>query len=178
MRSATTIRVVNGPTIGPPRYPGEVVAYVASATLGIEWLFRHSGDNSAFPWRALGPAPLISEVPAAETTVSAAYAALATAGPSLTPPLSGDYIVHQEAQVSVNGVGRTNMSYDIGASGAGDGDSFQIVIDVANNEKDGQRTRRKTNLVGGQAIVSKYKTSANTANFSQRMLSIQPLRCA
>jgi hypothetical protein len=67
------------------------------------------------------------------------------------------------------------MSYDIGATGAVDADSF--FLGHAGTEGDGNtRTRLKTGLAASTALVAKYKTNAGTETFRQRAMSVLPVR--
>ena len=71
------------------------VYYAADATNGVYWHLRYrSASGSTHKWEALGAvAPLTAEVLTSQTTSSATYVDLATAGPTVTVPLAGDYLI-------------------------------------------------------------------------------------
>jgi hypothetical protein len=150
--------------------PDEVYLEVDSAN-GIEWHLAFESGETTYKWRFLGGPPLSSEVATAEATSSATYVALATAGPSITLPRSGDYDVEIAAQGSQSGgtVGRW-MSYDIGGTGA---------VDADGSNTDGKtimgKARRKTGLTP-VALTAKYKTDSGSHTFSGRRMTVSPSR--
>lgn len=136
------------------------------------WHFKY--NLSSGKWDLAGGAPLFAEVVTSETTASVTYAALATAGPSVTVPFVGDYDV--EIGFGGNNAGGVAiMSYDIGGTGAVDAD-FVISATNGANTNHGSRTRRKTGLAASTALVSKYRANAGTGTFRDRWISVLPVR--
>jgi hypothetical protein len=107
------------------------------------------------------------------------YTALATAGPSITVPLAGDYYIEQGARYYPGSVIQQGyMSYDIGATGAVDADGIFFEAAAATYGTTASRTRKKTGLTAATSLVSKYKHSSasSTVNFSRRWMRVIPIR--
>jgi hypothetical protein len=158
-------------------YEGLGIIY-DTGTSGVRWNFVYdTTDGSTYPWLFVGGPPLYAEVQTSETTSSATYAALATAGPSVTLPLAGDYDVSLGAQASNDTVGAVaHMSYDIGGTGAVDADGPRSTSSTASADIAISYTRRKTGLTA-VALVSKYKqTAGGIAAFHRRWISVIPVR--
>jgi hypothetical protein len=171
-----------GPTVvtalpaSPP--DGKEVYYTADATAGVVWHLKYrAASTSAYKWEYVGGPPLAAEVVPQESTASTTYALLTTAGPTITPPLAGDYGVTLEAQVQSNTAATLNyLSYDIGAAGAVDADSALVNAAAASSRSYLGRTTRKAGLVAGAALVLKAKTSGGTLFVERRRFAITPVR--
>lgn len=162
-------------------YDGQVIVYQADATNGIYWLLRYrSGSASSYKWEFIGGPPLFAEVTTDEGTASATYVALATAGPSITVPLAGDYGVEIGSTGYSTTAACNNLhSYDIGGTGAVDADATQLQQPTTLGSTIGSvsRLRRKTGLAASTALVSKYRrATAGTAQFSNRWMRVTPVR--
>jgi hypothetical protein len=161
---------------------GQECFYVADATAGAVWHLKYrAASGSSYKWEFVGGSPLFAEVTTDESTTSATYAALTTAGPSITLPLAGDYRVAIGAAFeTINAAGTTGlMSYDIGGTGAVDANaawgSWQA-SGATGNIDTGSRERVKTALTA-VALVSKYKsTTANAMHFFNRWMRVTPVR--
>lgn len=157
---------------------GDEIRFLADADNGVVWQLRYRADApSVYRWEFIGGPPLYAEVQASEGTASAAYAALATAGPSVTLPLVGDYDVSLGAQASNSTAGAVaHMSYDIGGTGAVDADGPRSTSSGAGADIAIAYTRRKTGLTA-VALTAKYKQVAGgTATFARRFISATPVR--
>ena len=159
-------------------YPDQQVVVQLSG--GELWQFRYDAESaSASKWSFLSGSPLVAVVAANESTSSSSYAALATAGPSVTLPFAGDYLVEHGsyADTGVTSGGLACHSYDIGGSAAADGDRVAVGTNVAETVA-GSVARKavKTGLTAA-SLVSKYKsTSGTTVAFSNRWMSVTPIR--
>lgn len=157
---------------------GQEIYYLADATNGIVWHLRYrAASASAYKWEFIGGGPLSSTVDTAESTTSGTYAALATAGPSVTVPLAGEYVIERDGACGNNTAGAFHYwSYDIGATAAVDGDStmFQWISGL-NVWANVTRTQKKT-LAANTALVSKYKLSAGTGSWGNRNMKVTPVR--
>lgn len=170
------------PTTTAPASPvdGEDWFYLADDANGVVWHFKYrAGSGSDYKWEFVGGPPLSSAVVTTETTTSGTYAALTTAGPSVTVPLAGDYIVEIgcNAQNDTANV-RAAHSYDIGATGAVDDDSASHTAGAANPSSVMSR-RRHDGLAASTLIASKYKTgtaTTTTATFRRRVMHVLPVR--
>lgn len=154
---------------------GDLFCLVDSAAAPTyQWMLRYVAAKSTNKWVFVGGTPLYSEVSTSESTTSTSYAALSTAGPSVTLPVAGDYHVTQEAQylntTNADGI----MSYDIGGTGAVDADSWKSQWANSGNGSMNTRTKFKAGLTA-VALVSKYKTDTGTATFEKRRISVLPV---
>lgn len=158
---------------------GLEVYFVASAADGVIWHLRYNASSaSAYKWEVVGGPPLYAQTLPNENTISTAYVALATPGPSLTLPLAGDYVIDLGANINNLGASTTGlMSYDIGATPASDNDfvnaynatGFQIQISA-------MRRQRKNGLPA-VTLTAKYRaTAAAGAYFANRWISAEPIR--
>jgi len=154
--------------------PDEVYLEV-DATNGVVWHLAYESSETTYKWRWIGGPPLWSEVTTFESTTSTTYTSLATAGPSVTLPRSGDYDVqHGSHNPEVTGVSPFH-SYDIGGTPAVDADALGDA-NLGNRGGVFMRRRRKTGL-GAVALVSKYKLgAAGTRGWSQRWMAVTPVR--
>jgi len=162
--------------------PDEVYLEV-DATNGLQWHLAYESGEATYKWRFLGGPALVSVVATAEATSSATYAALATAGPSVALPRTGDYDVRTEAGIAVPVSAAPGslslMSYDVGGTGAADADCIEATASVnqaASIPAHHSRTKRRT----GQAAVTltaKYRSSSSTsAQFQDRSMAVTPVR--
>jgi hypothetical protein len=126
-------------------------------------------------WVFMGGPALFAEVTTVQGTASTTFVALATAGPSITVPRAGDYDVEIGCRVENASTASAVHSYDIGGTGAVDADGV-IHATTLNNGPQGGRPRRKTGLAASTALVSKYRTTAGTAMFSNRWMRVTPVR--
>jgi hypothetical protein len=159
---------------------GQECYFVADPANGILWHLRYNaGSASAYKWEVVGGSPLYAEVPAQESTASASFVALTTAGPSIALPLAGDYDVEQGALVvNQTSNGNQTMSYDIGGTAATDADGmfYQSNAQATNNLFAREmRARRKTGL-SAVTLTSKYKSGNGTAIFQDRWMRVRPVR--
>jgi len=143
------------------------------------WRLRYLAAKASNKWVFVGGSPLYVEVTNPDGTASATYVALATAGPSITVPVAGDYFVgigfQPSGQATAQGI--FYMSYDIGGTAAVDADAAAAIslsgtLPVFNNP---YRKRRKTALAAGAALVAKYKTSGGTSTFGNRWMEVEPI---
>jgi len=148
---------------------------------GIIWHLRYrnafNGGSTSYPWEHISGAPIIDRVQTDEGVSGTAYAALATAGPQLTLPAPGDYLITLEAR-SYHATAGTlcQMSYDIGATGAVDGDSLQNFNGVSSSPSwTGAGTQRKT-FSSAVALVAKYKSGTTNGRWAERTMRVQPVR--
>lgn len=159
---------------------GDEIYYQADAAAGVVWHLRFNGQSpSQFKWEFLGGQALYAEVLPNEGTPGGApaYGAIATAGPSITVPLAGDYDVEIGAGATPFN-GTSQMSYDIGATPAVDADAALFREDGANASGfSASRKRRKTALAAATALVAKYKSpNGITIFFGNRYMKVTPVR--
>ena len=156
---------------------GMRVDYVADSANGVVWNLRYRAAGSAtYPWEYVGGPPLTARVNTDQSTGSGTFAALATAGPSVTVPLAGDYIVSGNSNSYNSGVATNQHSYDLGGTGAVTANAGQAAIAAALYSAMLPFSNRHDGLAAATAIVSKYATTAGTANFRYRWISVLPVR--
>lgn len=160
---------------------GQEINYQSTgmAALGIAWRLRYrAGSVSAYKWEFLGGAPLSDEVTGTDSATSTSYAALATAGPTLTLPLAGDYDIFQHFAASTGSAGMIGafMSYAVGATAALDGDAAFASVMSPGWAQSASRRRRKTGFTAGVVLASRYRVSSGTISISNRILEATPVR--
>jgi hypothetical protein len=167
---------------GPPASPVDGDLWSATnieAGSNSRWLFQYDGGEvGASKWKFLGGPPLVALVAAGETIGSTgAYVALATPGPSITLPRAGDYDVSQAAYIFAPTGAAAEMSYDIGATGAIDADSFIVGSGstTSPNASSSCRSQRKTGLAA-VTLTSKYKTNSGAPLVQWRQMTVTPVR--
>lgn len=139
-----------------------------------QWRLRYISAATTYKWYFIGGIPALTTVDTSETTTSTSYAALATAGPSFTTPVAGDWLVGQMATVVNSGGGQIeHMSFDVGGTGASDNDSLHC---AAGGTFSLVQQRKKTAISASTALVSKYKTSTGTGTWSKRIMLVTPIR--
>jgi hypothetical protein len=132
--------------------------------------------SSISKWVKIGGPPLLATVATAETTASTSYTDLATVGPSITVPLSGDYYLSGSSQAGNSSASNVNgLAYKIAAAAA---------VEIAANGETGvgtdylngriTRTVRVT-CVAGDVVKLQYKAFSGTAQFQGRDLLLDPI---
>jgi hypothetical protein len=166
-------------------YTGYEIIY-DTGTAGVRWhLVYDASDGATYPWLYIGGPPLTAEAQSGgtfeSTATTANYAALATAGPSITLPRAGDY----DVAIGCRAYNDTNgdsgaMSYDIGGTAASDNDAILFSETAGTNTSPANyyRMRRKTGLTA-VTLTSKYKAIVGgNATFTARSISATPVRVA
>lgn len=145
------------------------------------WLFQYvAGISDANKWIFIGGSPLAAEVAASEaTTTTTTYQALTTAGPAVTVPRAGVYVVEYGAMVTLGASSSGAwMSFDIGATGAVDADGVEV-SGAAGTIFALERRILKSGLAASTALTAKYRPSNAVANtFSRRRIEVIPVRVA
>lgn len=149
----------------------------ATGNGNVAWHLKY--ESSSGKWYRIGGPPLVAEVLTQESVASVAYTTLTTAGPNLTIPLAGDYdvTIEYDAFISPAGAGEHWMSYQVGATAASDADGAPKSNWATNGEQGmASRTRRKTGLAAAVVLSSRYRTTAGTGFFLNRVLRVLPVR--
>lgn len=161
---------------------GDEVYMEVDSSLGKEWHLVYRTAEPTYKWRFLGGSPLYSEVATSETFTSSAYSALATAGPLVALPRAGDYEVELGCRfymVTANVAYALNMSYDVGGTGAVDGDSVQWTTPNGAGSPTGTVVRvREKAALAAVTLTSKYKNSnnVNAQGAADRWMRVRPVR--
>jgi len=157
-------------------YDGQEIYYAASPGSGVIWHLRYrAAASGSYKWDVLGGPPLISSVAADEGTTSATYTSTGFTALTVVLPLAGDYLIEMGSRSYNSGAGINYMSYDIGGTGAVDGDSIQWGFTAGGQGTPGSRSLLKAGLAAS-TLTAKYKVSAGTGNFAERWIKATPVR--
>lgn len=156
---------------------GQTVVYAADATNGVMWTLRYrAASSSSYKWEFVGGPPLANDVLTQETTTSTTYTNLATTGPSLTVPLAGDYQLLFGCENYNNGANINVMSVAVGASAATDTEGAEAGMSGANKVLWSERQTYRTGVSASTAFVAKYRVTAGTGSWRNRVMRITPVR--
>jgi hypothetical protein len=157
---------------------GDEFIYPADASRGVVWKFKYnSGSGSAYKWEFVGGAAWFDNVDTDETTASAAYVDLATAGPAIAVPRAGDYEVSWGASMWDSTGGSTcYVAVKKGAAATVDTDAATQTGATAAAGVSVARTKVVFGLAASDTLKLQYKTSAGTGRFIFRWLSVRPVR--
>ena len=142
------------------------------------WHLKYISAKSTNKWQFVGGSPMVAEVAANESMTSTTYAALTTAGPSVTVPVAGDYLVEFGALIrggSDNAL--PSMSFSVGGTAASTADRIDQGPSTAEQTYASvSRAVKKSAVAASSAITAKYKvTSAGTGDFENRWLKVTPI---
>lgn len=156
---------------------GDECVYVADATNGVEWRFKYKSVETK--WRFIGGPPLTSSIATSEARNNATFGDLTTAGPSVTVPLAGDYMIQFNVQGNpVSPETFTIATIKLGAATAVDADSA-VGLGPAGAIHTPGRTYRRNGLAAAAALKMQYRNAAtNNTNYSSRDMSVWPVRCS
>jgi hypothetical protein len=162
---------------GSPTDGQEIVLVDSTSAPTYSWHLRYVSAKASNKWIFVGGAPGFSAVDTSEATSSTTYVALTTAGPSFTVPVAGDYLVEIACHFTNASSSGVLMSYDIGATGAVDGDAAR---GSTNNPVSGGvpiiSIRKKSGLAASTALVSKYRAASAVSNsFFNRVMIVTPI---
>lgn len=161
-------------------YDGQEVYYGADPTNGVIWHLRYrSAASGSYKWEYIGGPPMTAEVLTLESTTSTTFTTLSTAGPTITTPLAGDYVVTIGATANNNSSNAgALMSYAIGGTSASTDDAIETYNNSAASDTGCYfRTRRKTGLAASTALAARYAANVGgNASFWRRSMSITPIR--
>ncbi len=156
---------------------GQVVDYLADATNGVIWRLRYrAAATGAYKWEVIGGAPLFAANDTAGTMTGTSYADPTTggAGPSVTVPLAGDYLIRHGLNTYMVGAGVGYQSFAVGATAAQDADSITYGSTASGASL--MVARLKTAVPAASAIAAKFKVTASTMQLAQRWLEAMPRR--
>ena len=159
---------------------GDEIYYLADATNGVVWHLKYrAAEVGSYKWYFVGGSPLEAFVDTRETRAAAvSFAALTTAGPTVTVPLDGDYDVQVGSIHFCASSTFTVHSFDVGGAGAleSDGALTTIRAPAASDQWSVTGSVRRKTLAAATALTSKYKATPNAAEFMSRWMSVRPVR--
>jgi len=162
---------------------GDHVLLQVDATNGINWPLRYNNASpSAYKWEVIGGPPLFAEVAVGDTRGNTAYGVLPSAGPAITLPRIGDYLVIVGFTFQSNlspGTASGFMSYTIGGTAASDADAANATStsNAASGTTTGLKERLKTDMLA-VTLTAQYRTDTSNAGgtFSKRYMKVIPIR--
>lgn len=157
-------------------YDGQEIMYLAASSPRIKWHLKFDDEDDY--WYYVGGPPLHEEQGGSGTTTSATYASLTgTAGPSLTLPLAGDYMIGLGAMVKNSAAGQECfMSYDIGTTAAADADRLDFAnIGTSNKSMSLFRSDEKTGLTA-VTLTTKFRVGGGTGTWENAYIQATPIR--
>lgn len=152
---------------------------------GVMWRLRWSA--AAGRWSYLGGAPLIAEVATLETRAPSAWGDMATVGPSIALPASGDYAVEWGAIAgSIASGGTMAVGVSVGGAmppGVTEADDVVRASTASGARFTISRLRRKNGLTGGQVLKLVYLASGGSPPTDPgvagaRWLRVEPIQLA
>lgn len=164
---------------------GQEVIFQSAAmlTAGVAWRFRYDASYAgANKWEFIGGGPLESEVATLETTASTSYTDLATAGPSITVPLAGDYRCRFGCRLrssTTPAAGRQlNVGLRVGSTEAVDADSAEMLAPAAATPATAQTRSVSVAATASDLVKMRYKSGNADATLEakNRWLEITPER--
>jgi hypothetical protein len=159
---------------------GMEVDLIADTANGVIWRMRYRAASlSAYKWEFMGGSYVSSEVATLQGTASAAYADLATVGPTITVPRAGEYEISFGAKcIGTTFAWRNHVAPKLGAAAAADADELVFGGPAAAVAGDASVTRaiRRT-LAANDVVKLQYRQDGgNSLNFSNRWMQIRPVR--
>jgi hypothetical protein len=149
----------------------------------VTWEFVYDGEGE-YPWRCVGPTPLVDRVPGIGSRNNAAYGDCTggtTTVPKVKAPLKGKYLVdHGVGGAQLTGGASSNayISIEVEATAASDEDAC-VAISIQNFEGSGVAAEaiKKTLKANGE-VKQKYKGHTNTLqwDYRNRWVRLTPLR--
>lgn len=163
---------------GSPTDGQEAVLVDSVTNPTYQWRFRYNaGSLNTDKWEFVGGSPAYAKVAASESTASTAYVALTTVGPSFTIPRGGVYRVEVGSKHGPYNSNESLHSYDIGATGAVDGDAAVHNESSGSNSSSMPVSVEEKSLTASTALVSKYRAlNATSVSFSERWIRVTPVR--
>ena len=154
--------------------------YVFDATNGVNWHFRYNSlSASAYKWEAVGPTEASAFVNTVNGTTSVTYVDLG-AGPSITVPLAGDYLIKFGMQAtSTTGINTGVAAPKKGAAATSDDDSCVIYVEAGVATGSASRQLLFTGMAASDVIKMQYRNvGAANIDYQRRWLFVSPVRVA
>lgn len=171
------LAVRSGDTL--PSNPDHGELFVLTVADGLAWNFRYNaGSASSFKWEFTGGPPLQAYSAGAVATASSSYTDLG--GPAVTIPLAGDYMVTISCTMGSSGADNMVMSFTVGGSAASDSDALGHIESSSGNVFGSSRVVQKTGLAAATVLSTRYRNRSNVnfSSFSNRFISVEPIRVA
>lgn len=147
----------------------------AEVQADVQWLMRYNSTTTK--WHYIGGNPLITKVDTQENrAVAASYANLTTTGPGVTLVIAGDYIIQVGTRLGSLASFGGYMSYDVGGVAAVDADAVFASVGAIALFVSGESIPRRKTVAANTNVLSKYKATTNAVTFTNRWMSVLPIR--
>lgn len=158
-----------------PNTPSDGQDFYYSLPDGGQWHFRFNERTGL--WDFAGGPPIIDEVGTDENRSSASYGDLATVGPVITIPFSGDYVVEFGCNIYGGSADTTAwMSFAVDSDAPLDDDGITVTSATTFDAYTASRKLTKNDLAAGTVLTAKYKPqTAVTFSFRYRWMSAKPI---
>lgn len=168
-----------GTTLPSSPTDGQSFYYIANATDGVVWHLRYrAASASSYKWEFVGGHSLESSVATQESIAVGVvgannYVDLATAGPSITLPLGGDYITDIQVLMWNSEVHFSRVAPKYGNDAVVGADGPQSEGTWGKNQTG---TYRKNALSASTIVKLQYAVGGGTGQFMRRVLRMRPVR--
>jgi len=155
---------------------GQEVYYLADSVDGTVWHLRYrAASASAYKWEMIGGGPLSKYVASSQVVASTSFLDL-TAGPTMTIPLAGRYMVQLAASGS-NTAATGQGQYTVRYGGVDDGNlNTTLTSAAANQAVNGVGLPILCTFTAAQVLTSRGRTfTAGTATLIGRRITAMPV---
>lgn len=180
LAEATDARLVNpAPSASPPSSPIAGQRWALQAAPGVIWTFAYVPTDPTYKWWFIGGPELDAEILTGESTTSASFVDLATVGPTLTVPRTGEYDVTQWAHMN-SSVASAVLGAGLYRDTLGEiREDFYSPSAVVGQVASASRRSRARVYSAGDVLTMRYASNGSaTATYRFRVLTIRPRRVA
>lgn len=174
-RIAAIPTLVSSLPVGPA--DGQEIYYLADAAAGVVWHLRYrSASGSTYKWEFVGGSPIVKPSTASDNTTSTSFVN-ATNGPSVTPPLAGEYLL-EASFVGNHSAAGGGIQYGVSQGGVDLGKPAVIAVSAqAGQNMAITGLQAEPQALTATAITSRIKANnAGTATFSFKAIKLTPVR--
>lgn len=158
---------------------GDECYLVADAANGVIWHMRYNAGGTTYKWEFLGGPSVRSNIAAGEASSVAAFADLATVGPSFVAPRSGDYEVEwgsRRFDIPAGNAGPA-LALNWPAHAAAYDEYGAVFVSPSASTTASIGAKHFVTLVAGDTLKIKYGANANTTHtVYYRYLFVRPIR--
>jgi len=159
---------------GSPVDGQEYVLVDSTTNPTYQWRFRYNASStSGYKWECVGGAPATVFIAANEGTASTTYVALATPGPAFTVPRSGEYLVLFSTRCYASAICQPSYCLFTDATQTLD---VYAYMPATNQEEMMSSVGGRFTANSGSSLNMRYKTTAGTAQFLTRAMTVSPFR--
>lgn len=158
---------------------GDHCTYNADNTNGVYWRLVYDGVGS-YPWKFIGGPPMFTKVDTDETVTSdGAMHDPATAGPSITLPLAGDYSYQVRCEMYTTSATASQLGCGLSVAGSAPAApdwAFPQSSPAASAPGEPSFTGRLTGRSASNVLKMQYQGNNATTHTRYRILQVTPVR--